>query len=87
MTNGAAVLGLSMFIDYWGDGRQPISFKTHGKVDVVQGLMALAAPTMLGFSDEPAAAVFWAQAASEVAVLAMTDFDAADRNAHQLQAA
>lgn len=87
LANGAAVLGLSMFTDYWGDGRKPISFETHGAVDVIQGLSALAAPILLGFADEPAAAPFWAQAASEAGVLALTDFQAADRELERLAAA
>ena len=86
LANGAAVLGLSMFTDYWGDGRKPISFKTHGKVDVIQGASAALAPVLLGFADEPAASVFWGQAASEVGVLAMTDFDEADRESQSLAA-
>src|SRR5437660_12086466 len=57
LANGAAVLGLSMFTDYWGDGRKPISFKTHGKVDVIQGASAALAPVLLGLADELAATV------------------------------
>ncbi len=87
MANGAAVLGVSMFTDYWGDGRKPISFETHGKIDVGQGLAALAAPVMLGFADKPSASLFWGQAASEAGVLAMTDFKAADRESKRLVAA
>jgi hypothetical protein len=87
LANGAAVLGLSMFTDYWGDGRKPISFKTHGKVDAIQGLSAALAPVLLGFAGKPSAAFFWGQAASEVGVLAMTDFDAASRDSERLAAA
>jgi hypothetical protein len=86
LANGAAVLGLSMFTDYWGDGRKPISFETHGKVDAIQGLSAVTAPIMLGFAGEPAAGIFFGQAASEVGVLAMTDFKAADRESQRLAA-
>src|SRR5690242_18602537 len=60
LANGAAVLGVSMFTDYWGDGRKPISFETHGKIDVVQGITASAAPVVLGFADKPSASMFWA---------------------------
>jgi hypothetical protein len=87
LANGAAVLGLSMFTDYWGDGRKPISFQTHGAVDVIQGLSAALAPPLLGFADEPAAAAFWGQAASEAGVLALTDFQAANRDSERLAAA
>jgi hypothetical protein len=87
LANGAAVLGLSMFTDYWGDGRRPISFETHGKVDVIQGFSAAAAPILLGFADEPVASAFFGQAASEAGVLALTDFKAADRESERLAAA
>jgi hypothetical protein len=87
LANGAAVLGTSMFTDYWGDGRKPISFKTHGKIDVGQMIAAAAAPLMLGFAGEGPAAFFFSQAASEAGVLAMTDFRAADRQARRLEAA
>lgn len=87
LASGAAVLGVSMFTDYWGDGRKPISFETHGKIDVGQGLAATLAPLLLGFADKPSASLFWGQAASEVAVLAMTDFEAADRESQRLTAA
>ena len=86
LANGAAVLGVSMFTDYWGDGRKPISFETHGKIDVGQGLAATLAPLLLGFADKPSASLFWAQAINEVGVLAMTDFKAADRESQRLAA-
>lgn len=87
LAHGAAVLGVSMFTDYWGDGRRPISFETHGKVDVAQGIAAAAAPSLLGFASDPIAGMFWGQAASETAVLALTDFKAANREAQRLVAA
>lgn len=87
LANGAAVLGVSMFTDYRGDGSKPISFETHGKIDVAQGLAATAAPILLGFADKASSSLFWGQAASEVGVLAMTDFDAADREEKRLAAA
>lgn len=86
LANGAAVLGVSMFTDYWGDGRKPISFETHGKVDVGQGLAATLSPLLLGFANKPSASLFWGQATSEVGVLAMTDFRAADRESQRLAA-
>ena len=87
LASGAAVLGVSMFTDYWGDGRKPISFETHGKIDVGQGLAATLAPLLLGFADKPSASLFWGQAASDVAVLVMTYFEAADRESQRLTAA
>ncbi|HET9742984.1 MAG TPA: hypothetical protein VFQ00_09545 [Terriglobales bacterium] len=87
LANGAAVLGTSMMTDYWGDGRKPISFATHGVIDCFQGAAAALAPLLLGFADEGAASLFWAQAGSEAGVLAMTDFHAADRTEARLEAA
>ena len=87
LANGAAVLGVSMCTDYWGDGRKPISFETHGKIDLAQGIAAAAAPFLIGFSDKASASLFWGQAASEVGVLSMTDFDAGDREAKRLAVA
>ena len=86
ITNGAAVLGVSMFTDYRADGRKPISFDTHGKVDVVQAIAAASAPVLLGFANKPSASLFWAQATSEAGVLAMTNFEAADRESRRLAA-
>jgi len=86
LANGAAVLGVSMFTDYKGDGLRPISFETHGKIDVAQGAAAAAAPILLGFGDKASASLFWGQAASEAGVLAMTDFQAADRESQRLAA-
>src|SRR6185437_3710597 len=57
LANGAAVLGVSMFTDYRGDGRKPISFETHGKIDVAQGAAAAAAPFLLGFGDKASASL------------------------------
>ena len=53
-----------------------MSFKAHGAMDVVQAGLAGLGPGLLGFGDEPEAAFFYAQAASEVAVIAATDWDA-----------
>ena len=83
--NAGMVAGVSMFTDYDGDGRKPISFRLHGFLDIVQAATAATAPLMMGFASEPAAAVFYSQASSEVGVVAMTDWAAADRRARQLE--
>lgn len=77
--NGGMVAGVSLFTDYDGDGRKPISFKLHGTLDVVQAATAATAPLLMGFADEPASALFYSQAASEVGVVALTDWDAGQR--------
>ena len=74
LVNGSMVLGLALLTDYDGDGKRPISFPTHGKLDAVQAAMAMFMPTVLGFGDDSSALVFRAQALNECAVIALTDF-------------
>ena len=62
--------------DYDGDGKRPINFKMHGTLDAVQAATAALGPVLHGFAGEPEAAFFYGQAASEVAVIASTDWDA-----------
>jgi hypothetical protein len=82
--NAGMVAGVSLFTDYDGDGRRPISFKMHGFLDLVQAATAATAPLTLGFAGDGEAAFFYSQAGSEVGVVAMTDWDAADRAARRL---
>src|SRR5581483_9096737 len=49
LVNGLFVAGMSAMTDYNGNGKKPISFRTHGKLDEVQAAMAAASPTILGF--------------------------------------
>ncbi len=74
--NGGMVAGVSMFTDYDGDGNKPISFKLHGTLDFVQATTAALGPALHGFADEPEAKYFYGQAANELGVIAMTDWDA-----------
>jgi len=74
--NAAMVGGMSLMTDYEGTGEKPINFKLHGTLDAVQAGIAALAPTLHGFADEPEAMFFYGQAANEVAVLALTDWDA-----------
>jgi hypothetical protein len=76
LINGVAVMGVSMFTDYPGGQRGPISFETHGKVDIMQAGMAAGLPTLLGFGSEAAAAPFRMQAVVESFVIGMTDWEA-----------
>ncbi len=77
--NAGMVAGVSLFTDYDGDGVKPISFKLHGTLDLVQAATAAAWPLLMGFADESAAIPFYSQASSEVGVVAMTDWDAAEQ--------
>jgi hypothetical protein len=83
LINGAAVLGATMMTDYDGDGRRPISFPTHGKIDIAQAGMASGLPVLLGFAAHPAAMLFQAQALNEALVVSATDWDATDRSEQQ----
>ena len=85
--NGGMVAGVSLLTDYDGDGQRPISFKMHGTLDAVQATVAALGPSMHGFADEPEAKYFWGQAANEVGVIAMTDWDAGMSEEQRLNAA
>jgi hypothetical protein len=75
LINGGMVLGLSMLTDYPG-GLKKISFRNHGKGDVLQMLTAAGLPSMLGFGNTSAALPFRLQALNEAMVISVTDFDA-----------
>lgn len=74
--NGGMVLGMSMLTNYPGGVWPTISFKTHGTMDLVQAALAGFGPLLFGFADEPEAKTFYAQAASELGVVANTDWGA-----------
>jgi hypothetical protein len=75
LINGAFVLGLTLLTDYDGDGKRPISFRQHGELDVVQAAMAAGLPTVMGFGNSWAALPFRLQAANEMLVVSVTDFE------------
>jgi hypothetical protein len=79
--NGGMVAGVSAMTDYHGTGNKPISFKMHGTLDAVQAAVAAFGPVLHGFEGEPEAAFFYGQGASEVGVIAFTDWDAPEREA------
>ena len=79
MINGGMVLGVSLLTDYDGDGKRPISFRTHGKLDMVQAMTAIGLPTLLGFGGTAAALPFRLQAANEGMVVGITDWEQAQR--------
>jgi len=74
--NGGMVLGMSLLTNYPGGVWPTISFKTHGTMDLVQAALAGFGPLLFGFADEPEAKTFYAQAASELGVVANTDWNA-----------
>lgn len=75
LINGGMVLGVSLLTDYDGDGKRPISLRTHGKLDIVQMLTAAGMPSLLGFGSEGAALPFRLQALNEAMVVGITDWD------------
>ncbi len=74
--NAGMVLGVSLSTDYPGGIWKKISFKTHGMLDVMQAALAGVGPILFGFSRTPEAKPFYTQAASEVGVIAATDWNA-----------
>ena len=76
LINAGAVAGLIAFTDYDGDGRKPLSFEDHGKMDLVQAGMASGLPVLLGFASDSTAIPFQAQAMNELLVVSATDWEA-----------
>jgi len=74
--NGGLVLGVSLLTDYPGGVWRRLSFKTHRMMDIMQASLAAAGPALFGFARDPEAKAFYAQASSEVGVIAMTDWNA-----------
>lgn len=79
LINGGAVLAATLLTDYDGDGKRPISFPDHGKIDVAQAGMASGLPIVMGFANSSAAMVFEAQAMVETFVISSTDWEATGR--------
>jgi len=75
--NGAMVLGMSMLTDYPGGVFPTLSFRAHRTGDIGQAALAGLGPILFGFAGDPEARYFYGQAASEIAVIAATDWDAA----------
>jgi hypothetical protein len=76
LLNGGMVLVMSLLTDYPGGLWPRISFKEHRTLDAVQAALTAVGPVLFGFAGEPEAKTFYGQAASEVGVIAMTDWNA-----------
>ena len=76
VVNGLMIMGFSMMTDYPGGVWPRMSFKAHGVVDVMQAGLTGLGPVLLGFANEPEAVYFYGQAATELAVVASTDWNA-----------
>jgi hypothetical protein len=75
LANGALICGAAAMTDYPGGVWPRFSFKTHRTLDLMQASLAGAGPYLLGFAHEPEASYFFEQAASEMAVIAATDWE------------
>jgi len=75
--NGAMVAGMSMLTDYPGGIVGVLPFRGHRAGDILQAAFAGFGPALFGFAGDAEAKFFYAQAASEAAVIAGTDWDAA----------
>jgi len=76
--NGAMVAGMSLLTDYPGGVLRVLPLRGHRAGDVIQAAFAGLGPALLGFAGADEARFFYAQAASEVGVIAATDWDAPD---------
>jgi len=74
--NGAMVLGMSLLTAYPGGVWPTLSFRAHRTGDIAQAALAGLGPVLFGFADAPEATYFYGQAASEVAVIGGTDWEA-----------
>jgi hypothetical protein len=75
--NGAMVAAMSMLTDYPGGVVRVLPFRGHRTGDMLQAAFAGFGPALFGFAAHEDAKLFYAQAASEVGVIAATDWDAA----------
>jgi hypothetical protein len=75
--NAMMIVGMSLLTDYPGGVARALSFRAHRTGDIVQAALAGLGPLLFGFGNDPEARYFYGQAASEVGVIAATDWDAA----------
>jgi len=74
--NGAVIVGMSLLTDYPGGLIRTLSFRAHRTGDIAQAALAGFGPILFGFGSDAEAKYFYGQAASEVGVIAATDWDA-----------
>ena len=80
--SGIAILGLSMMTRYPLGVVPLISFPTHGVIETIAGVATAAAPWLMGFSrDESAKWTHVMSGLGTLAVVAMTDYHAAETGA------
>jgi hypothetical protein len=77
LVNGGMILGMSLLTNYPGGVFRRLSFRAHRTGDIAQAALAGLGPVLFGFGGDPEAKYFYGQAASEVGVIAATDWSAA----------
>jgi len=78
--SGAAILGLSLMTRYPLGAVKLISFPTHGVIEGTGGIVTIAAPWLMGFAGNKRARwLHVLSGLSTLAVVAMTDYQAAER--------
>ena len=75
--NAGMIVMTSLMTRYPGGVFPAMSFKMHGVMDAVQGMLLAAGPILLGQQDDPDSRYFYGQAALEMGVVAATDWEAA----------
>ena len=84
VASGGTILALSLLTRYPLGAVKLISFPTHGVIETIAGAATATAPWLMGFSDNRCAT--WTHVASGLgtfAVVAMTDYQAAERPARK----
>jgi hypothetical protein len=78
--SGAAILGLSLMTRYPLGAVRLIPFPTHGVIEAMAGIFNIAAPWLMGFAGNKGAKwLHLLSGLSTLAVVAMTDYQAAER--------
>ena len=72
---GGAALASNLLTDYPGGALRVVNYSTHGTIDAGLATLTAATPRLMGFSDEPEAGFFGAQALVETAITSLTNFD------------
>lgn len=74
--HAAGVLAGSLLTRYPGGLVPAITFRTHGRLDLLMAATNALGPTLLGFAEEPEAAWFHGATLMELGVVSATDFSA-----------
>ena len=74
LCGGVAVAG-NLLTDYPGGALELLDYGTHRNMDAGLAALTAATPRLMGFSGDPEAGFFGAQALVETAINSMTDFE------------